>query len=127
MILKFNNLNICIWLIIDHKLAIEDKFVKLEPTDINIITPIIIWLAVLSNLAVSDIEVSCWVGWAGWMGWIFGKFQLPKLKLYPGLQVSQIEESLIVHIWQFPTVHFLTVRLIIFWTGLDTPEIVVVI
>ena len=35
MIFKFNYLNICIWLITDHKIAIEDKFVKLKPTDIN--------------------------------------------------------------------------------------------
>ena len=67
------------------------------------ITPITIWLAVLSNFAVSDIEVACWMGWVGWN--IYGKFQLPKLKLYPGLQVVQIEESVIVHIWQFITVH----------------------
>ena len=130
MTLKFIFLNIWIWLIIDHKLAIEDKFVKLVPTDIKVIAPIKTWLAVLSNFAVSDTEVSCWMGWIGWMGWvgwidgIFGKYQFPKLKLYPVLQVAQIEESVIVHIWQFPTVHLLTVRLIIFWTGLDTPEIV---
>ena len=39
VILRFNYLNSCIWLITDHKLAIEDKFVRLEPADINTIDP----------------------------------------------------------------------------------------
>ena len=98
--------NICIWLITDHKLAIEDIFVKLGPTDINTTAPITTWLAVLNDFAVSDIEVSCWADWVFCCAdWVVIKFQLPEFKIYPELQISQIEESVTVHIWQFPTVH----------------------
>ena len=65
----------------------------------------------LNNLATSDFAVS-------------GKFQLPVLKLNNELQVVQTEESVTVHIWQLLTVHFLIVKLIIFWTGPDIPETV---
>ena len=118
MILAFNYLNSCNWLITDHKLAIEDKSVKEEPTHINIIAPIATWLVVLNNLANSDALVSCCAGWEA------GKFQFPELKLKPGLQVVQTEESETVHIWQLLAKHLLTVKLIIFWTSPDIPETV---
>ena len=111
-------MNNCIWLITDHKLDIEDKFVQLKPTDINAIIPITTWLIVLNNLAVSDLEVSC-------CGDLTSKdFQLPTFKINPEFQVAQTEESVTVHILQLLTVHLLIVKLIIFWTGLDIPEIV---
>ena len=70
----------------------------------------------LSIFEVSDILVSGIL--------VSGKLQLPKLKLNPGLQVAQTEESEFEHLRQLLAAHFLIIRLITFWTGLGIPEIV---
>ena len=76
------------------------------------------WLLVLNDFAVPDV-------WASdFADSVPDILQMPILRLNPELQVAQTEESETVHIWQFTTVHFLTVKLIIFRAGLDTPEIV---
>ena len=122
--LSINYINICIWLITDHRLAIEDKFAKLEPTDNKAIAPIKTWLIMLNDFAVFEFEISCWEDWVFCCGdGVFNKFQLPTLKLNPELQITQTEESVAEHIWQLLDVHFLTIRLINLWTGPDIPEI----
>ena len=86
------------------------------------------WLLVLNASAVPDASASVFA-----VPDVLGsEFAVPvpeilqevEFKLYPELQFVQTVESLTEHTWQFSTMHLLTVRLIIFWTGPDNPEIV---
>ena len=113
----------------DHKVANEDKLVKLTPIENIAVAAIAPWVAVLNDFAVSDsftvelpeFKLDTELQLPEFK--LDTELQLPEFKLYPELQLVQTEESVAEHIWQLLGVHFLTVNLIMFWTGLANPAI----
>ena len=97
---KFDGKNSCIWLIIDHKLANEEIFIKEDASESKTITPMHTWQVILNSFPLSD----------------SGKLQAPEFKLYPELQLVQTEESVAEHFMQLLAVHFLIVNLIMLLT-----------
>ena len=69
-------------LIIDHKLANEEIFIKEEANESKVINPMHTWQIILNSFPLFD----------------SGKFQAPEFKSYPELQIMQTEESLAKHL-----------------------------
>ena len=108
--------NIWSWLIINHKLDIEELLITLNIVINPKVTPTITW-KIIENLLFElfDSDVEDWDDWDNWA------YQYPDFKSYPKFHKCHTKLEELVQILQFFTSQFLTISLNKLKIGLETP------